>query len=238
MHVCGNVLHLLCVENMENSQGSPEHKMEQLWKEIDKLYHERNTSSQFPHLSLNSFRDTDKPHAHFPLLKGKGAQIRHVVQIIALIWKCHMRHSNEYRNDRVFDKVLGSLVAFYECLDYHDARGIHPFHLPAHVSTKVLKHVEQLLVFYHHLSKDSMLKETFRWNVVPKHHYFLQIANETFHLNPRMTWCYENEDFVCNIAIIGMSCRHGQVAASRSKGLCTKYISGITLRMFHDINCQ
>ena len=73
----------------------------------------------------------------------------------------------------------------------------------------------------------------FLWSVSTKHHYLWHLAMQAQDLNPRMTWCYANEDFVGKISTIGMSCRHGQVAAYRSKSLMAKYSLGITLRMFH-----
>ena len=57
MHVCGNVLHFMCFDKM--LPHTPATNMEKLWNDIDKLYHERDTSSQFPNLSLGSFCDPD-----------------------------------------------------------------------------------------------------------------------------------------------------------------------------------
>ena len=111
MQVCGNVLHLLCYDGM--LPNTPAVNMQYVWKEIDTLYHERDTTSQFPHLGLSSFCDPSKPHADFPLLKGKGAHIRHLVPILALIWRHHMRrHSDIHRKDRHVEKLIDHLVLF------------------------------------------------------------------------------------------------------------------------------
>ena len=228
--VCGNVLHLLCYDVLPNT---PAANMQFVWKEIDRLYHERNTTSQFPHLELRSFCDPSKPHADFRLLKGKGAQVRHLVLILALIWRQHLRRGN--RNDRHVEKLLDHLVLFYNCLDYTDCKGMHPFHLPKQIAKELLKHVEQFLWHYSFLAEKSLTHVPAKclWNITPTHHYFWHLAMQANDLNPRMSWCYANEDFVGKISTIGMSCRHGQVAASRSKSLMAKYILGIVLRMFH-----
>ena len=55
-----------------------------------------------------------------------------------------MRRGVNY--DIFVDRVLDKLVAFYECLDFHDGRGKHPFHLPTHVSSTLMKVVDELLV--------------------------------------------------------------------------------------------
>ena len=108
MHACGNVLHLLCFDNM--LPDNPATNMEKLWNDIDKLYHERDTSSQFPHLSCRSFCDPETPHADYLLLKGKGARNRHLAPILASIWKRHMRHQNG--NDRHVERLPDKLGAF------------------------------------------------------------------------------------------------------------------------------
>ena len=228
--MCGNVLHLLCYDVLP---GSPAANMLYVWKEIDRLYGDRQPPSQFPHLDLKSFCDPAKPHADFPLLGGKGAQIRHLVPILAMIWRQHMR--DDERDDKHVEKVIDHLVSFYQCLATTDRRGQHPFHLPRSIANQILKHVEQLLMHYCLLAEHSLEQEpaTFRWNIVPTHHYFWHLGMQAADLNPRMSWCYANEDFVGKISTIGMSCRHGQVAANRSKSLMAKYILGIILRMHH-----
>ena len=85
MHVCGNVLFLLCYDGMLPHTAAA--NMDYLWKEIDKLYHQFDVTSQFPHLGLTNFCNPISPHADFPKLKGKGAQIRHLVPLLAVIWK-------------------------------------------------------------------------------------------------------------------------------------------------------
>ena len=67
-----------------------------VWQEVSRMYGDRDTSSQFPHLDLRSFCDPAKPHAGFPLLKGKGAQIRHLAPILALVWNQHIRPGNRH----------------------------------------------------------------------------------------------------------------------------------------------
>ena len=101
----------------------------------------------------------------------------------------------------------------------------------------MLKHADNLLHCYMVLADQSLKcrPAKYQWNLALKHHYFWHLAQSAMDLNPRMAWCYANEDFVGEITIIGMSCRHGQVAASRSQSLVAKYILGIVLRMFHAI---
>ena len=100
-------------------------------------------------------------------------------------------------------------------------------------SNKKCKNVDKSLMHYSFISEHSVSHSQFQWNLVPKHNYFWHLAMQANDFNPRMSWCSGNENFVGRVATIGMSCRHGQVAASRSKSLMQKYILGIILRMFH-----
>ena len=139
------------------------------------------------------------------------------------------------RDDEHVEKVLDHLVLFYQRLKTTDMNGLHPFHLPIPIANQVLKHVEHLLLHYCWLAEHSLeqAQPKFRWNMVPKLHYFWHLGKQATDLNPRMSWCYANDDFVCRISTLGMSCRHGQVAVHRSKSLMSKYILGIILRMHH-----
>ena len=231
MHVGGNVLHLLCYGGM--LQNTAAENMKQLWGEISQLYDRYGTTSQFPHLGLRSFCNPDSPHADFPKLKGKGAQIRHLIPILAIIWSNHMDVGN--RHDQHVKQMLEHLRMFYKCLDFTNAKGKHPFKPPPNIAKQILKHVESFLVHYNFLAEKSLtcVPAKHLWNLATKHHYFWHLAMQAKDLNPRFTWCYANEDFVGKISTIGMSCRHGQVAAYRSKSLMAKYTLGIVLRMFH-----
>ena len=103
------------------------------------------------------------------------------------------------------------------------------------MSTQILKHCAAFQMHDAFLAEHICLQlpPISHWNIVTNMHYFWHPAKQAIDLNPRMSWCYANEDFVGKIATIGTSCRHGQVAACRSKSLMNKYILGVTLRMVH-----
>ena len=227
-HIGGNVLYLLCYRMLP---GSPLNNITQVWGEVGEIYSGQQTTSQFSHLSLNSFCDTSSPHADFPLLKGKGAEIRHLMPILFVLWQRHMTSDSDY--DRHVERLLKHLCKFYEALNYKNANGNYPFRLPTEVSTTITKSVDALLTHYSHLAVESVKNKVMRWAVVPKHHYMWHLARESTEINPRFTWCYANEDFVGKMAVIGMSTRHGLPAAYRSMAVSNKYALGLALRLHH-----
>ena len=140
---------------------------------------------------------------------------------------------NEY--EQHVDRALTRMSGFCHALNFKDDRGVRPFHLPCRISDKITSDVNALLAHYSWLAKSSVDNGVMLWAVVPKHHYMWHLAQEAKDMNPRMTWCYANEDVVGKLAVIGMSTRHGLAAAYRSRSLGNRYILGITLRLIHNI---
>ena len=233
-HACANVLWLLCYTDVLGEDRTPADNMAQVWGAIGDQYRLEGTSSQFSYLSLTSFCDPQKPRADYPLLGGKGAEIRHLLPILRTIWAQYARVPNRFEQHVL--QVLIRLADVYVAIGYTE-NGLYPFHLPTAVSQKMLVDIEACLQHWSLLSRLSLERNIKLWHVVPKHHYLWHLAEEARHLNPRMSWCYANEDFVGKLATLGMSTRHGQAAAYRSKQLVEKYILGITLRMFHSHLC-
>ena len=124
--------------------------------------------------------------------EGKGAQIMHLVHILATIWRQHMRYDK--RDGQHVEKVLDHLVHFYQCLATTDRHDLHPFHLPKPIANQILKHVDEFLMHYCLRAEHSLdqAQHKFRWSIVPKHNYFWHLGKQATDLNPRMSWCYAN----------------------------------------------
>ena len=148
--------------------------MDYLLTKINKLYHGCNASSRFPHLRLhNAIKDPTRPHADFQKLSGKCAQIIHLVPLLALIWKDHMRDRNRY--DMHVEKLLASIHSFYNLLDHTNAQNMFPFQPPQEIARNMFKHVYNFLFHLILLADQSLtcVPATFQWNVALKHNYFV-----------------------------------------------------------------
>ena len=93
------------------------------------------------------------------------------------------------------EAALAKLTAVYNCVNYTTPDGIHPFHLPRNVVTRLQKNIDDLLAHYSWLANNALEAIKYQWLVVPKHHYMWHIGKEAVHLSPRMSWCYSNEVF-------------------------------------------
>ena len=156
--------------------------------------------------------------------------MRHVLPILKTIWCKYARAPMKY--EQIVLQVLNRLCAFYEALEYKED-GSYPFHLPTAVSDKMLADVEACLQYWTFLAKVSIDQDKTLWNVVPKHHYLWHLAEEASHLNPRMSWCYSNEDWVGRMAVVGCACRFSLAPAHRSKAIAEKYAAGLCVKMLH-----
>ena len=92
MYFLGSVLWLLVYRLMPSN---PVKNMEMLWGLIQEYYSEHSVSTQYSNLSLSSFCNPDKPRAKHPKLKGRGAEVKHLVKPLWVIWNKYRRAGNE-----------------------------------------------------------------------------------------------------------------------------------------------
>ena len=84
-HVIGNVLwHLVFTDIIRPTRHT---NMETVWGEIQNLYKERGTTSQFNSISIKSFTNPDSPNRDFPVMSGKGAECRHLIPILQSVFE-------------------------------------------------------------------------------------------------------------------------------------------------------
>ena len=116
---------------------------------------------------------------------------------------CYLHFTRHMANDRDrkelhVEAFLAKLTGFYDGVRYTTDEGVHPFHLPRHVATKLKTYIDVLLAHYAWLAKNALEENQYQRRVVPKHHYMWHVGKEAMHLSPRMSWCYSNKHvFVC-----------------------------------------
>ena len=93
-HVLGNTIWLFCFTGVL-PMGVAD-KMGFIWGRICDIYRERQTPSQFSHLDINSFTDPNSPNSNYPLLSGKGAELRDLLLIVLSLCTEFCRKKLEY----------------------------------------------------------------------------------------------------------------------------------------------
>ena len=115
MHVCGIVLWLLVytdiMDPLAPRQPPAASYMERVWSEVQAIYTQRGTTSQLNFLELRSFTDPDAPRSDYPHLRGKGAEIRHLVPVLLTIWRKYQQSRAQHiRYEAHVTELLEHLV--------------------------------------------------------------------------------------------------------------------------------
>ena len=85
-------------------------------------------------------------------------------------------------------------------------------------------HIHDSLVAYRHLSAAADGANEYRWNEVPKFHYFVHIGLQALYGNPRFHWCYMEEDFMGVLEDICAKCTEGTPAIEVVSKMLQKWL--------------
>jgi hypothetical protein len=113
MQIAGSVLYLLALGGYvlpEDPQGA----MRLVCGDILDMYEVEQTTSRFTNVDLNMFVDPANPMAGVPSLSGKGAEIRHLIPILQLVWRKYADAA--LAHDQHVDLLLTSLSDIYSIL--------------------------------------------------------------------------------------------------------------------------
>ena len=196
----GSVLFILCFQILA---GSPSDNLNALWKMIVDMYRRLRTTCQFTNLTLNMFCNTSAPDRDYPKLKGKGAEIKDLVEPLHLIWSRHMRPGNH--DDELVQSCLLHLCRAQNTL--HDYTS-EPF-LPLPIAREFKTNITKLLQNYSLLANSADRQGLVLFAMVPKHHYVYHLGDRASYLNPRRGNTMVDEDHVGKIKEVVASCAHG-----------------------------
>jgi hypothetical protein len=198
-YLLGTVLHILVFERLGKR---PLAAMEQIWGEICDEYKRCETSAQYSSLGLSSFTDPKAPLQNYPRLKGRAAEVKGLVPVLAQVWKRHQRTENE--TDRLVDQLLEQQMLFQELLD-EDANA---FHLSTESATELCKVTDKLLSLYSKLAHQADGEGALKWTMAPKHHMLWHLSRKASFMHPRRGACYQDEDFMGRVKALVTSCTH------------------------------
>ena len=135
----GSILWILIYEILPDT---PARNMITIWKEITDNYKQLRTACQFNNLVLSSFCRPDKHDKDFPKLKGKGAEIRDLMEPMLLVWQKHCRNRNS-----VDKSVLSGLQCMCKLQAILHEYKDDPF-LPVNTAKLFTGHVNRFLQEY------------------------------------------------------------------------------------------
>ena len=83
-YMLGSVLWMLAYSVLAST---PQDNMALVWQRITEVYTTTQVSCQYTSLALSSFTDQKQPNAHFPKLKGKGAEMKCLAPVLLQVWR-------------------------------------------------------------------------------------------------------------------------------------------------------
>jgi len=195
--------------------GSPEDNCIALWKAILEAYKELDTNNQYGILKLSMFG----PNASgYPVLKGRAAVIKSFTPALMRVWAAKMNPLDEV-HQRIH-LVLETGMEMDAVLDRH----VDEFRLPPAVAERFFK---LCLSHAQTISSLANLHGLKLFNVTMKVHYMIHIGHRSGHLNPRLAWCFLNEDFMKHNKTLAMACLKG----NSTKQFSRKFASKMSLAM-------
>ncbi len=187
--------------------GSPEDILVLVWGHINTEYYKDNPcSDKYQNITLSMFTDPARPRKTFPVLKGKAAEVKHLMPALLWAWRRSMDGRNP-QHEQV-ELLLRCTVYLDECMDIHrDSDALPPGAADNFMQAgfAVNSCMNSLQTHYASLGVNS----EFLFNIVPKNHYLMHICLRAGHLNPRMAACYIGEDMMHQMRRLTAGCVRG-----------------------------
>ncbi len=204
---------------------NPEANLAKVWAVLKRSYSEHRTSSRFGDLRISMYAGQ---RAHFPCLKGKAAEVRHLAK--PLLAACQAFLPNIPAVNSQIKLLLEMAVTMEGILDEHsgdyslgseDARRFREAaDTFAQLSTAVSHHF--------HAQQIVLFNYTIKW------HYLLHLGERAAWMNPRLAWNYAGEDFMRVVKRLVQSSHRGTSPYKVVTKVMRKYAQGLGMGFHSD----
>ena len=218
-YLYGSVLMLLThtIDGSRMMPATPSQNLAALWAEMKPA-----CRSSFSDLRLSMFVPAAE---HFPVLKGRAAEIRHFGTPLLHAWEKYMNKAN--RQHRQIRLALQASVTLEQILDANEDR----FVLAGDSAVAFRKGCFDLATLISGLSQFFHGRGIFLFHFTIKTHYLLHFGLSCTEFSPRVGWCYSGEDMMGRIKVLVQgSCRGAAPQRLMSKVL-TKYSVGLSYQL-------
>ena len=214
-YLFGSVLMLLThqVGGSRILDGEPAANLAKIWKDI------QPTNGTFSDLRLSMYVPTAE---HFPVLKGRAAEIRNFGTPLLKVWEKYMDTSNQQHR-----QVRLALMASIECERILDSTVDH-FVLAGDHALGFRKSCFDLAALISGLGHFYHSRGVFLFHITVKTHYLMHFGLSCTELSPRVGWCYSGEDMMGRVkTLVQASCR-GTAPQKLMPKLLQKYSIGLS----------
>lgn len=178
--------------------------------------------TRFSSLPANLYSADD---GHFPVLKGKAGEIKHLPPALL---ECFVRYMNrDSKQHRQIKLMLELIVKIESILNEHASVFIFPDHVVSDFQKSCFAFVQLNTDLANHYHSEGKL--LFHHTI--KFHYVLHIALTASYQNPRMGWCYSGEDMMHKMKVLVQGSNRGTSPEVLVSKALRKYALGIGLSM-------
>ena len=220
MYFLASVLWLLCYRILP---GTAESNLTLVWKGVNAYYALNPSADRYTQMKLSMFVKPDSPNTKFPKLKGKGAEIRALVPAMHAVWCQYMS-----RGDTQHAQIKTAL----ECsvaMDRIIQSNAHVFALSDDDARSFKTMAFTFLLLQNAVGKWYPRHGMMLFDVTVKSHFLAHMALNAHHLNPRLGYCFQGEDYMGKMKRISAMSAKGNNVYLMSHKTVAKYCRGLQL---------
>lgn len=209
--------------------GTPQQNHDTVWEDLLLYWDDNETKDVYSNLKMSMYVSVDAPHDTFPQLKGRAAEVRHLVPALAHVWHAAM---DPARGDldfaaqtQIYQGLLHS-ATMDDILDQYPEDDV----LPREAADEFIAaswgyaQCQNSVASFYNGTLGLMV-----FDITIKTHYTLHCAMVARFLNPRKSWNYAGEDFMHKVKILMQSCVTGNTVTACIGKFSSKYAYALHL---------
>lgn len=200
MYMLGSALFLLAYRKLA---GSPEDNMRRIWALICEFYTANASTNQYSNLLLSFFTDPANPGQHYPKLKGRGGEVKHLGPAVLYAWVQLIAEQSE--QDQWVISALQAQCRISEVLDEDS----HALFLTPQSWASLIGAIDQFLLHYNRLARWADMNDLLLFNAPAKFHWLWHFGQAAKYSHPRRGACWIDEEFVGQIKNVARRCSAG-----------------------------
>ena len=216
---------------------NPESKTELVWSRcVDVYYKENPNPSRFTSITRSMFWPKDDAgldaegegkgkKVKFPLLKGKGAEIKALMPALEWTWGNLMDPENPQHKEVLV--ALQCSVFMDKVLDDHRDADVLPKVVADQFKNAGFAMMSCYISLFNHFAKKGIAL----FNLIPKCHYLCHICLNAHWMHPRRSWCFTGEDFMRHVRRMWAMAKNGSTAAQAGVKVMTWYSKSMAMTL-------
>ena len=196
MYMLGSVLWLLVYTKLKES---PESNLRRVFAMIQGFYKEHGTSCQYSNLALSFFTDPQNPRKHYPKLKGRGGEVKHLGPALLHVWQ---QFRGDAEEDGWVETALRAQCRIMESIDM----GASNLFMGSQQVSDLVAAIDEFHRFYNRLARRSDSRGELLFNIASKFHWLYHFGQSARFLHPNRGACWIDEDFVGQIKTVAAKC--------------------------------